>query len=201
MPYSKRLGKFHLLQLARKYIKNRRLKKLIKFGVVGATAFGVSYFVFSTLCKLYLIANNNTGLDNLFISLIPFYLLFSVIGDITGLIVGFPINKKWTFKQQVNHEKNYFFGYALVYTFSFLLNQFVLYALVEWFKAFDYISDPYISKIIATIFSAASNFFRNQFFSVQKKPCASKQQLNVVSVFTSVCEHVLISEFVSEHTQ
>ncbi|MCC6683988.1 MAG: GtrA family protein [Bacteroidia bacterium] len=157
-----------MLQLARKYIKNRRLKKLIKFGIVGATAFGISYFVFSALCKMYLIANNNTGLDNLFADIIPFYLLFSVTGDITGLVVGFPINKKWTFKQQVNHEKNYFLGYALVYTFSFLLNQFVLYALVEWFKNVEYISDPYISKIIATIFSAASNFLGTNFLVFKK---------------------------------
>ncbi|MBX7204743.1 MAG: GtrA family protein [Bacteroidia bacterium] len=169
MPYSyKGQGEFHLLQLARKYIKNRRLKKLIKFGIVGATAFGISYFVFSALCKMYLIANHNTGLDNLFAGIIPFYLLFSVTGDITGLVVGFPINKKWTFKQQVNHEKNYFWGYALVYTFSFLLNQFVLYALVEWCRGMEYISDPYISKIIATAFSAASNFLGTNFLVFKK---------------------------------
>lgn len=90
--------------------------------------------------------------------MLPFYILFSIIGDITGMILGFPINKKWTFKNQVNHDHNYFLGYFLVYAFSFFLNQFILYALVEWCKEIPLVSDPYISKIIATGFSASSNF-------------------------------------------
>jgi putative flippase GtrA len=156
-----------LIHIARKYIKNRRLKKLIKFGVVGATAFGVSYFTYIVLCKTYLGMGHR--LDEVFAGMLPFYIVFSVLGDITGMAVGYPINKQWTFKTQVDHSRNYFIGYAMVYLFSFLLNQFMLYVLVEWCREYAYISDPFISKIIATGFSAASNFAGTNFLVFQKK--------------------------------
>jgi putative flippase GtrA len=155
-----------LLTLARKYVKNRRLKKLIKFGIVGATAFGASYFTYICLCEVYFLFHPN--LDALFMGTLPFYILFSVIGDLTGMAVGYPINKKWTFRQQVNHERSYFAGYFFVYLFSFLLNQFLLYALVEWCRGMAVISDPYISKIIATMFSASSNFIGTNFLVFRK---------------------------------
>jgi len=108
-------------------------------------------------------------LDEVFAGMLPFYIVFSVLGDITGMAVGYPINKQWTFKTQVDHSRNYFIGYAMVYLFSFLLNQFMLYVLVEWCREYAYISDPFISKIIATGFSAASNFAGTNFLVFQKK--------------------------------
>ncbi|HLP32729.1 MAG TPA: GtrA family protein [Bacteroidia bacterium] len=156
-----------LIHIARKYIQNRRLKKLIKFGVVGATAFMASYLMYILLCKSFLSFGHQ--LDEIFLSVLPFYILFSVVGDITGIAVGYPINKKWTFKTQVDHSRNYFIGYAMVYVFSFLLNQFILYALVEWCRAYPYISDPFISKIIATGFSASTNFAGTNFLVFQKR--------------------------------
>ena len=104
-----------LIHIARKYIQNRRLKKLIKFGVVGATAFMASYLMYILLCKSFLSFGHQ--LDEIFLSMLPFYILFSVVGDITGIAVGYPINKKWTFKTQVDHSRNYFIGYATVYVF------------------------------------------------------------------------------------
>lgn len=120
--------------------------------MVGGSAFLLSILVFNLL-KNY----------------IPFFsihfVIASVIGDLSGLVYGFYINKHWTYSSQKRNEEKYFFKYLLLYTFTIVLNSFLL-------KSFFWILTNYtildesinqnirenLAKICATAITTLLNF-------------------------------------------
>jgi putative flippase GtrA len=131
---------------------NRRLLKLFRFCVVGGSAFVLSIVMFNVL-KNY----------------IPFFgvhfVIASIIGDLSGLVYGFYINKHWTFTSQKKDEEKYFFKYLLLYTFTIVLNSLLLKAFI-WVLTYYTILDESINqnirenlaKISATVITTVLNF-------------------------------------------
>ncbi len=131
---------------------NRRLLKLFRFCVVGGTAFVMSIMVFNIL-KTY----------------IPFFsvhfVVASVIGDLSGLVYGFYINKHWTYSSQKKEEEKYFLKYLTLYAITITLNGLLLKAFI-WvltnYTIFDVSISQNIkenvSKISATVITTLLNF-------------------------------------------
>jgi putative flippase GtrA len=135
------------------FIKNNhRLFKLFKFCVVGGSAFLTSIIIFNVL-KNY----------------IPFfekYLGFaSIIGDVSGLIYGFYINKHWTYSTQKKEGEKYFFKYFLLYTSTIFLN-WILLKFFLWFlinynilnESINHNITENVAKIMATAITTLINF-------------------------------------------
>ena len=123
------------------------LMKAIKFGIVGVISTIVNYGSFAFLYKI-----------------IYFYYLFSSItGYIAGLLIGYFLNKNWTFVAQVDKEKIYFFGYVTVYVVSLVSSQLLLISLVEGIKL-----NPLFANIFAIGLSTIMNFFGTYLFVFKK---------------------------------
>lgn len=131
---------------------NRRLLKLFRFCVVGGSAFVLSILVFNILKNF-----------------VPYFsvhfVLASIIGDLSGLVYGFYINKHWTYSSQKKEEEKYFFKYMLLYTFTIILNSLLLKAFI-WVLTHYTIFDESITqnikeniaKIAATVITTGLNF-------------------------------------------
>lgn len=120
--------------------------------MVGGSAFVLSILVFNLL-KNYIS----------FFSV--HFVIASIIGDLSGLVYGFYINKHWTYSSQKKDEEKYFFKYLLLYTFTIVLNSFLLKAFI-WILTHYTILDESINqnireniaKISATIITTMLNF-------------------------------------------
>ena len=131
---------------------NRRILKLLRFCVVGGTAFILSILIFNVL--------KNT---------IEFFrihfVIASVIGDLSGLIYGFYINKHWTYAKQKSDQERYFFKYMLLYATTISLNglllKFFIWVLTNYEIFAETISQNIkenIAKILATAITTLLNF-------------------------------------------
>ena len=91
------------------------LYKGYKFSIVGilSTVFNYGVFVF-----FYKIVNFH-------------YMLSSIIGYVSGLLLGYQINKNWTFIDQIDKSKIYIVSYITVYVVSLVSSQISLLYLVE----------------------------------------------------------------------
>jgi putative flippase GtrA len=117
------------------FIKNnRRLLKLFRFCVVGGSAFLVSMLIFNVL-------------KNFIYFFSVHFVIASVIGDLSGLIYGFYINKHWTYSAQKKEEERYFFKYLTLYTFTIILNSLLLKTFI-WVLTNYTIFDESISQNI-----------------------------------------------------
>ena len=94
-----------MLRIARKYIKNRRVKKLLKFSIVGFSAAMVSLLVFW-------ITNMSFPQYNLFAK---------AFGYIIGFFVGFSLNKLWTYVDHTEDGEKYLLRYTFVYIATFFV--------------------------------------------------------------------------------
>ncbi len=135
------------------FIKNnRRLLKLFRFCVVGGSAFILSILVFNLL-------------KNFIYFFSVHFVIASFIGDLSGLVYGFYINKHWTYSSQKKEEEKYFFKYLLLYTFTITLNGVLLKTFI-WILTHYTILDESISqnirenlaKIAATVITTGLNF-------------------------------------------
>lgn len=135
------------------FIKNnRRLLKLFRFCVVGGSAFLLSILIFNIL-------------KNFIYFFSVHFVVASVIGDLSGLVYGFYINKHWTYATQKKEEEKYFFKYLMLYTFTIVLNSILLKSFI-WFLTHYTIFDESISqnikeniaKISATAITTLLNF-------------------------------------------
>ena len=126
---------------------NYFINKAIKFGVVGTISTAVNYGSFAFLFKI-------VGL---------YYLFSSVTGYMIGVLVGYLLNKNWTFVQQVNKSKNYLMVYIIVYVVSLISSQLLLILLVE-----KIILDPLFANIYAIALSATMNFLGSNYFVFKK---------------------------------
>lgn len=110
--------------------------------MVGVISTAVNYLLFIILFSVFGI----------------YYLLSSIAGYFSGLTLGYLLNKKWTFKTNVNTKKRYFYSYLLVYLSSLVIAQGVLLLFVE---IFGFI--PEIGNIISIGVSTMTNFIGTNF--------------------------------------
>lgn len=135
------------------FIKNnRRLLKLFRFSAVGGSAFVLSIAIFNIL-------KNYTSFFGVH------FVIASIIGDLSGLIYGFYINKHWTFTSQKKDEEKYFFKYLVLYTFTIVLNSLLLKAFIGILTYYTILDESInqnirenVAKISATIITTVLNF-------------------------------------------
>ena len=124
-----------------------RLKRFIykgyKFGIVGilSTVFNYSVFAF-----VYRIVNVH-------------YIPSSITGYVSGLLLGYLLNKNWTYIDQVDKSKSYIIGYLVVYAVSLASSQALLFILVEFL-----LITPLHANIFAIVLSTMMNFLGTNFF-------------------------------------
>ena len=113
------------------------LKRVIRFSIVGGLSTVVNYACFFFMYKV----------------LQFHYISSSSIGYIIGLLVGYGLNKNWTFIKKVLVGKSYLFQYSMAQIMGLIFCQILLYILVETFKI-----DPLLANIIAIGFATIVSF-------------------------------------------
>ena len=122
---------------------NRLLKQIIKFGVVGFTAFLIDYsllYIFTEYFGIY-------------------YLYSSIISFTVSLIYNYILSIKWVFdvtKKQTAKEITIF---VILSIMGLGINQLVMYVMVEWLKIYYM-----ITKIVATGIVMVWNFVTRKIF-------------------------------------
>jgi len=111
-------------------------KQLIRFIIVGGLSTVLNYSVFS-----------------LFYFFGVFYVLASVVGYVSGLILGYILNRSWSFSSVIDNKKIEFLFYSLAYLFSLLLSVASLRLAVDNFGI-----SPWIGNLIAIAVSTIINF-------------------------------------------
>ena len=119
------------------------LYKGYKFGIVGilSTVFNYSVFVF-----LYKIVSVH-------------YIQSSITGYVSGLLLGYQINKNWTFIARVDKSKIYIISYITVYAISLVSSQAFLFLFVEFF-----LINPLWANVLVIVLSTVMNFLGTNFF-------------------------------------
>jgi len=113
----------------------------------------------------FLVVGFISSLLNLFTFYILFYYmsmneLFSYsLGYIIGVLLGFILNKRWSFNNKEKKWEKLLFKYFLVYTFNLLLG-------MIFFKAIDILFnvEKITTQFIVIIITAFCNFFGLKFF-------------------------------------
>ena len=129
------------------------LYKGYKFGIVGMLSTIFNYGIFAFLYKIISIH----------------YIVSSVTGYVSGLFLGYLLNKNWTFITQVDKSKNYIVSYITVYSVSLVSSQAFLLFLVEFL-----LINPLYGNIFAIVLTTVMNFFGTNFYVFKKteKPYA-----------------------------
>jgi putative flippase GtrA len=126
---------------------NNGLKNFIykgyKFGIVGILSTIINYGVFAFLFKIISVH----------------YIFSSVSGYLLGLLLGYLLNKNWTFVVEVDKSKSYIVSYVFVYFISLISSQLLLFTLVETF-----IINPLYANIFSIALSTLMNFLGTNFF-------------------------------------
>jgi putative flippase GtrA len=117
-----------------------------KFGIVGILSTVFNYGVFAFLYKIVRFH----------------YILSSIIGYASGLLLGYQLNKNWTFIAQVDKSKSYIVGYITVYAVSLVSSQAFLLFLVEIL-----LINPMYANVLAIVLSTVMNFLGTNFFVFQ----------------------------------
>jgi putative flippase GtrA len=98
------------------------------------------------------------------------YLLASGLGFITGVFVGYPLNRRWTYRVDEQSSRQ-FLRYCSVYVASLMLSLVCLKLLVEFFTF-----DPRIANVLVIGVSTCTNYLGVKllvFRSVAKNSAAS----------------------------
>ena len=109
-------------------------QKVIRFIIAGSTAFGVN------IIALFLLTE--------FVGL--WYILSATIAFVTSLLVGFSMNKSWTFGDVTAddlHKK--IFVYFSINIINLILNNSILYFLVETWGVWYLLAQALASSLIA----------------------------------------------------
>ncbi|HLD77285.1 MAG TPA: GtrA family protein [Rickettsiales bacterium] len=116
--------------------------QFIKFCVTGLICTIVSYATFYISLEFFAIH----------------YLIASAIGFISGIFVGYPVNRAWTFDaKHHNHQK--ILPYFMVYIFSIILSLIFLRIVVGYFGV-----DAKIAYILSIAITTCTNFIGTRFF-------------------------------------
>ena len=121
-------------------------KQFVKFVLVGSIStvinYGFFFLLYSTLSLNYIIA--------------------AAIGYVIGLLVGFIINKSWTFQAQ-DKSRNFIFDYLIIYILSLALGMLFLEFLV---KQLNLIAE--IANILVIGLTTFTNFVGIKFLVFKK---------------------------------
>ena len=82
-----------------------------------------------------------------------------MIGYVSGLLLGYLLNKNWTFISHVDKSKSYIVGYISVYAISMVSSQSFLLFFVEIM-----LINPLYANVLAIVLSTAMNFLGINFF-------------------------------------
>lgn len=116
-------------------------KQLSRFLLIGGIATIISYLTFLIALKIFHIH----------------YLISNVIAFATGILFGYPLNKKWTFKR--DKKTSHFYGYLAVYLVSLLISTVFLRITVEGIGV-----PAEIANILAIGITTCTNFLGIKFF-------------------------------------
>ena len=119
------------------YKINSLLRRVIRFTIVGAISTIVNYVCFILLYKVFQFH----------------YILSSSIGYVIGLLLGYSINKNWTFINKVVIGKSYIFQYSSAQIVALIFCQALLFFLVEFLGI-----DPLLANVIALAFATVVSF-------------------------------------------
>ena len=85
------------------------------------------------------------------------YLISNIIAFISGLLIGYPCNKKWTFSNS-NQDETHFLRYFAVYVFSVTISLIFLRITIEMFELM-----PEIAFILSIAITTCTNFIGIKF--------------------------------------
>ncbi|TAH25713.1 MAG: GtrA family protein [Cytophagales bacterium] len=124
-------------------------RKFVRFFLVSAIATTLNFAVFYALHKFFFID----------------YRLASGIGFFSGVLLGYFLNSRWTFKSSDDaNPRKRFLKYYCVYLFSLGVNILMIDILVEYVGIY-----PSLANIITIGFTFVSNYLGTRFW-VFKKP-------------------------------
>lgn len=123
------------------------LGHFIRFLVVGCIATGINYAVFFVLLD---------GLGGR-------YQVASVCGFLSGVFVGFPLNKAWTYRDATKMTAATLYSYSAVYLSSLIINVAAITALVDIMHL-----QPSIANIVIILVTTMTNFLGTKFWVFRK---------------------------------
>ncbi|MBP7282760.1 MAG: GtrA family protein [Leptospiraceae bacterium] len=124
------------------------LNRFIKFLVVGGICTIINYIIFYVLFNYF-------GVQ---------YLLSSAIGYTSGLVIGYYVNKFWTYQVERDSQEKYMFKYLFVYLASLGASTLFLKFLVEFLNL-----NPVLANIFAIGLSTITNFVGTNFLVFKNK--------------------------------
>ncbi len=124
------------------------LNRFIKFLIVGGTCTIINYAIFFVLLNYF-------GVQ---------YLLSSAIGYTSGLVIGYFINKFWTYQVEKDSQEKFMFKYLLVYSASLAGSTVFLKILVDLLNF-----NPTLANIFAIGLSTITNFVGTNFLVFKTK--------------------------------
>lgn len=137
-------------------LESKFIRKLVKFGIVGALSFLAGYLTYVVFCELHLIFYRDVK---------KYYLLYQILGSFVGFLVSYYVNKNWTFRHQTQKGKKYFGRFTVVYVIGFLINIGLVYYIVDvadylegLLSTFIYEKRLFWAPVVATVVSSAINF-------------------------------------------
>ena len=125
------------LRTVKLLIIERHLPKFLIVGVIGTA---INYLVFYLMYSIWNVH----------------YILACIVGYISGLFLGFYLNKEWTFKRNdyVFSGKSLVLKYICLYGFTLVVAVLVLYLIAEIANV-----DPLFGYIVSIFCSTALNFY------------------------------------------
>ena len=122
---------------------NKLVKQIIKFGIVGASAFLIDYSILYILTDFFGI----------------YYLYSSIISFIVSVIFNYILSIKWVFDVSKKQTIKEFSTFILLSIIGLIINQVIMYIMVEkaniWYM---------FSKIVSTIIVMVYNFITRKIF-------------------------------------
>ena len=118
-------------------LKNKIGTQFYKFIVVGVGSTLVNYLIFYTLLEFLKIN----------------YLISSAFGFLFGMMIGYFLNRKWTFQMETKTTNAEIIKYFFVYAFSLILSLIFLKITVDAFKI-----NTKIANFFALILTTFTNF-------------------------------------------
>lgn len=127
-------------------LQHEGLVHFIRFLIVGGISTAMNYAVFFILLGLSMQ-----------------YQWASACGFMAGVIVGFPLNKAWTYRASSTMTTSVFYSYIAVYLASLIINVAAITMLVDLMHI-----EPRIANLVTIIITTVANFLGTKFWVFRK---------------------------------
>ena len=127
----------------KKLLNNKLVQQILKFGVVGGTAFLIDYGIFTILSQ--------------FLSV--HYLIASIISFSVSVVYNYILSIKWVFDVTKKQTSKEFIIFIILSVIGLVLNSLILYVCVDLIHIHEL-----IGKIIATAIVMVYNFITRKIF-------------------------------------